>query len=46
MLESNDGLLRLVNCLLDTYRYESAEIEMYKEPVNIRKLVFESICRS
>ncbi|MFH0702627.1 MAG: ATP-binding protein [bacterium] len=39
MIESNNGLLELVNKLLDTYKYESGEGELYKEPTNIKKLI-------
>lgn len=43
MTESNNGLLSLVNSLLDTYKYESGKTELIKEPTNIKKLVQECI---
>lgn len=43
MIESNDGLLSLVNSLLDTYKYDSDCAELFKENVNIRKLVEDCI---
>lgn len=41
MLKSNQDLLKLVNTLLDVYKYESGTLQLYKEPVNIYNLVSE-----
>ncbi len=43
LLDSNNDLLNQVNCLLDTYRYESANIELNKECINLHKLIDECI---
>ncbi|OGI21004.1 MAG: hypothetical protein A2287_01590 [Candidatus Melainabacteria bacterium RIFOXYA12_FULL_32_12] len=43
MLESNNGLLSLVNSLLDTYKHESGQGELIKEITNIRKLAQDCV---
>jgi PAS domain S-box-containing protein len=43
MLESNNDLLRMVTSLLDAYKYDSGNIELFKEPVHIKKLVQDCI---
>ncbi len=43
LLDSNNDLLNQVNCLLDTYKYESTTIELHKECVNLPKLINECI---
>lgn len=39
LIESNEGLLRMVNTLLDTYSYESGKYSLVKREVNLNKLV-------
>lgn len=43
LLNSNNDLLNQVNCLLDTYKYESTNIELHKESINLYKLANECI---
>jgi len=43
MLESNNDLLGMVSGLLDTYKYDSGNIELFKEPVHLKKLVQDCI---
>jgi len=43
MLESNNDLLRMVSSLLDAYKYDSGNIELFKEPVHLKKLVQDCI---
>lgn len=43
MLESNSGLLELVNTLLDAYKYDAGKNELTKEPVDLKKLSQECI---
>jgi signal transduction histidine kinase len=43
MLNSNQDQLKLVNTLLDVYKYESGRLELYKEKVNIKSLVDECL---
>lgn len=43
MLNSNEDLLKLVNTLLDVYKYESGSSLLYKEAVDIIKLINECI---
>lgn len=39
LIESNEGLLRMVNTLLDTYSYESGKYSLVKREINLNKLV-------
>jgi two-component system, NtrC family, sensor histidine kinase KinB len=39
MLNSNEDLLKLVNNLLDVYKYESGTLELYKEKINLHNIV-------
>lgn len=43
MLDSTNGMLSLVNSLLDTYKFESGQDELSKELVNIRKLAQDCV---
>lgn len=43
MLESNNDLIRMVSSLLDAYKYDSGNIELFKEPVHLKKLVQDCI---
>jgi len=43
MLTSNKELLNLVNTLLDAYKYDAVEVELNKEPTDIKVLIEESI---
>ena len=43
MFQCNKDLLSLVNQLLDSYRYESTEVELYKESVNLGMLIDECV---
>lgn len=44
MLKSNEDVLKLVNNLLDVYKYESGRTQLYKEMVDIPKLIDECVC--
>ncbi|MDD3013385.1 MAG: ATP-binding protein [Candidatus Gastranaerophilales bacterium] len=43
MLDSNNDLSRMVTGLLDAYKYDSGNIELFKEPVHLKKLVQDCI---
>jgi len=43
MLESNTDLLRMVTSLLDAYKYDSGNIELFKEQVQLKKLVQDCV---
>lgn len=43
MLDSNKGLLELVNTLLDVYKHDAVSVEYKKEPVNIAELAEECV---
>lgn len=43
MLTSNEDLLKLVNTLLDVYKYESGRSQLYKEDVDLHELANECI---
>lgn len=43
MIESNSGLLSLVNSLLDIYKYDSGRAELLKENINIKKLIKDCV---
>jgi PAS domain S-box-containing protein len=43
MLESNNDLLRMVTSLLAAYKYDSGNIELFKESVHLKKLVQDCI---
>ncbi|MGD9581064.1 MAG: HAMP domain-containing protein, partial [Vampirovibrionia bacterium] len=39
LIESNEGLLRMVNTLLDTYSYESGKHSLVKREINLNKVI-------
>lgn len=43
MLKSNQDLLKLVNTLLDVFKYESGTSQLYKEKVDLNKLICDCI---
>ncbi len=43
ILQSNNDLLRLVNSLLDTYKFESGKSELEKKQINPSKLIKECL---
>lgn len=43
LINSNEGLLRMVNTLLDTYSYEAGKHTLVKREINLSKLIIESI---
>jgi len=43
MLESNKDLLKLVNTLLDVYKYDAIPTELHKEPVDVKVLIVECL---
>jgi signal transduction histidine kinase len=43
MLKSNQDLIKLVNTLLDVYKYESGTLQLYKEKTSLNNLLKECI---
>ncbi|MEW5821389.1 MAG: ATP-binding protein [Cyanobacteriota bacterium] len=43
LINSNEGLLRMVNTLLDTFSYESGKQSLVKREINLYKLINECI---
>ena len=39
MIQSNDDLLKLVNTLLDVYKYDAISVDLKKEPTDVKDLI-------